>query len=134
FYLNNEWQDSVFNLTDAGIYTISVEVESCLFSKQFTLEIEDCNIPIYFGNSFSPNDDGINDLFFPQGQDFEGRTLQIFDRWGGLLYQPKEAPFAWDGTFNGQPLNTGVYIMTFTYFNRLNWEEEVVSGEVLLLR
>ncbi len=134
FLLNDTLQDSVFNLTESGVYSVGVEIENCLFFDEFRLEIEDCNIPIYFGNAFSPNDDGINDLIFPQGQDFEGKELQIFDRWGNLLYQTRKAPFSWDGTSGGKDMNAGVYLMVFTYFNQLNLAEEVISGDVLLLR
>ncbi len=134
FLLNNALQDSTFSLTESGIYNIGVQIENCWFFEEFKLEIEDCHIPIYFGNAFSPNDDGINDLVFPQGQNFEGEKLQIFDRWGGLLYQTKAPPFSWDGFSNGKALNTGVYLLVFTYFNQLNLKEEVKSQEVLLLR
>ncbi len=123
-----------FTLSQPGRYRVGFDLEGCPIERSFLFETTSCDIPIFIPNAFSPNDDGINDLVFPQGQNFEGEKLQIFDRWGGLLYQTKEAPFSWDGFSNGKALNTGVYLLVFTYFNQLNLKEEVKSQEVLLLR
>ena len=134
FTLNGTKTDSVFSLTKTGIYTVGVEIEGCLFSKVFEIEEGECHTPIYLPNSFSPNDDGVNDLYFPQGQDYEGRGLQVFDRWGDLIFETKQPPFKWDGSAGGRPANIGVYIVVFRYLNLLNLTEEVVSQGVLLVR
>jgi gliding motility-associated-like protein len=64
---------------------------------------------IYIPNAFTPNGDGKNDLFLPSG-DLEIIDIQIFNRWGALVYQGING---WDGKNNGieQPMGTYVYII-----------------------
>jgi hypothetical protein len=70
-------------LTEEGTYHLAVEVDGCLYADTFSLEIKDCETAVYLPNVFSPNGDGINDEFFPQGKNFEPLKLSVYDRWGG---------------------------------------------------
>lgn len=67
---------------------------------------------LVFPSTFSPNEDGINDYWELPGIDiFPDAFVQIFNRWGQLVYQSagySEEKY-WDGTDNGKPLNEGVY-------------------------
>ncbi len=72
--------------------------------------------PAYLPNAFSPNDDGINDLWAPQGGPALEAWLRIevFDRWGGLLYSAENLSagnpvLEWNGQADNQPAPTGVY-------------------------
>lgn len=75
-------------------------------------------IPVYnIPNVFSPNGDGNNDIFFilpGNGASDQIASMTIFDRWGNQLYRKENYTTAinegWDGTFNGQELNPGVYV------------------------
>ncbi len=59
---------------------------------------------------FSPNGDGVNDFFTIRGlQSFPDNELQIFNRWGSLVFQQKGYKNKWDGTFNNQNLPDGTY-------------------------
>lgn len=66
----------------------------------------------YVPNSFTPDGDGLNDMFRPYGEgiDFNNYTMQIFDRWGGLIYQSSNAERGWDGTYKGKTLSAGSYV------------------------
>ncbi|MEL7424678.1 MAG: gliding motility-associated C-terminal domain-containing protein [Bacteroidota bacterium] len=90
---------------------------------------------------FSPNRDGVNDFFFPQAAEDAGIEIvrfQIFDRWGGALFEQGAGPigdvrFRWDGRRAGEPLPQGVYV----YFLELRYEQGEtlqLSGDVTLLR
>lgn len=91
---------------------------------------------IYAPNVFSPNDDGVNDVF----QLFTGKgvdkiiQLQIFDRWGNQLFnKTNPAELNWNGTFNGKIASQGVYVWTaLVQFidDTVKW----YKGEVTLLR
>lgn len=61
---------------------------------------------IYIPNSFSPNGDGINDRFTVEGLNFGELdfSMEIFDRWGKLLYVTKNPNVGWDGTANGKEI------------------------------
>jgi gliding motility-associated-like protein len=95
---------------------------------------------IFIPNAFSPNGDNQNDLFIIEaGTDVVNiDLLQIFDRWGTLVFeakdfQPGNPSFGWNGQFNGESLQQGVYvyrlIATFD-----DGKVEPFSGDVSLLR
>ena len=61
-------------------------------------------------NAFSPNGDENNDfLQYYAGYDVESFHLQLFDRWGNLVFDTKTNGVFWDGTYKGELVNTGIY-------------------------
>jgi gliding motility-associated-like protein len=94
---------------------------------------------LYIPNTFSPNNDGFNDLWLISGSGDEMwiDELMIFDRWGTMVYVTNEIDLSsfhgWDGTFKGEQLNPAV----FTYLGRLrsaDGQEVQVKGDVTLVR
>ena len=72
--------------------------------------VDDC--PILMPNAFTPNDDGVNDFFYFTFKDdcLPSRySLQIFDRYGRLVFETKDYQEKWDGRFDGQNLKDGAY-------------------------
>lgn len=65
---------------------------------------------IYIPNSFTPNGDGLNDTFGISGEAIKDFSIQIFNRWGDLIFETKNASHNWDGTFNGNRVSEGVYV------------------------
>ena len=84
----------------------------------------------FIPSSFSPNYDGVNDFIEPLGNDFLGKKLEIYDRWGGKIFETNQAPFAW----NGDKTNSGAYLLIFTYENLRNLKEEVVRADISVIR
>ena len=66
-------------------------------------------VRVFFPNAFSPNGDGINDTWQPQGAFLSAYELQVFNRWGTLLYRASQPALGWDGRYRGQPVPEGVY-------------------------
>ncbi len=104
-----------------------------------TLQITVHPFAMYSPTAFSPNNDGHNDSFYLQGRsDYVIRTLQIFDRWGNMVFQRQNA-FAnyellgWDGTCKGKELNAGLYIWQ-AEIDLAAGKTEKLSGEVMLVR
>lgn len=63
-------------------------------------------------NAFTPNDDGINDVFkpiFTGGCEVNRYNFRIFDRWGRMVFETNEIDAAWDGSYDGQPMKEGAY-------------------------
>jgi gliding motility-associated-like protein len=94
----------------------------------------------YVPNVFSPNGDGINDKFAVfGGTDLEEvRSLQVFDRWGGLVYQqenlsPNNQNSAWDGKIRGKPAAEGVFVYVAEILMN-DGNSRTLSGKVSLLR
>ena len=129
-----------------GAYTLSIiDADGCVYGKNFDLnatsnDINDC-AAIYVPNSFSPNNDGINDVFSiflnPSSGIENIISLQVYSRWGSLLFEqtnfiPNNGATDWKGEYKGRPLDTGVYI----YKIMLAFEDGstlLVSGDVMLL-
>lgn len=97
---------------------------------------EGCPPQLYFPNAFSPNGDNTNETFYPVGQlvfDFE---MQVYDRWGKLIFISNEQNFGWDGKFGGVDVPEGVYVWKASW-KRLNLgqtEDLSQTGSVMVLR
>ena len=95
---------------------------------------------VYIPNVFTPNGDGFNDqITVFAGKDvLEIKGFSIFDRWGNLLYQkgpfqPNDLQYGWDGNFEGQPMNAGVYVF-YAEVVFLDGFTELFKGDVTLMR
>lgn len=65
---------------------------------------------IHVPTGFSPNGDNQNDVFqLIVGQDVQSFTFFVYDRWGNRMVHTGDPAFQWDGTFNGELVNSGVY-------------------------
>jgi gliding motility-associated-like protein len=65
---------------------------------------------VFIPNVFSPNGDGHDDYLFVRGDCITNMTFVVFDRWGNKVFESTSLSKGWDGTYNGQPMNTGSYI------------------------
>ena len=87
----------------------------------------------YIPNAFSPNGDGRNDLFQVYNTcPIEGFHVEVYNRWGGLVYESDDIQSGWDGKQNGQNAAGGVYVYAVTIEE--NGTEKTISGEVVLVR
>jgi gliding motility-associated-like protein len=75
--------------------------------------------PVSFANVYSPNGDGVNDIFLiPNIDDYEAVKLTIFNRWGNVIYQDDDYSNNWDlTTYTGTTLTEGVYFYTAEVIN-----------------
>ncbi|MCB0687636.1 MAG: gliding motility-associated C-terminal domain-containing protein [Saprospiraceae bacterium] len=95
-------------------------------------EIECGEVPM--PNAFTPNADGRNDRFFISNP-FALEQLQafeIFDRLGNRVFATTDVSDSWDGTYNGQELNPGLYLYKLKY--TCQGKDQVKTGSVMLLR
>jgi gliding motility-associated-like protein len=89
---------------------------------------------LFIPTAFTPNGDGINDIWNVQAIGFSRYTLIVYDRWGKEVFNNGgDMTKQWDGTTNGQPAPEGVYTFVFEG-TRLSGEKVVRSGTVTLLR
>ena len=65
---------------------------------------------IFIPNTFTPNKDGVNDIFIPIGHSIDEIEMFIFDRWGELIFNTTNKNKGWDGTFKNTLCKTDVYI------------------------
>ena len=65
---------------------------------------------LHIPTAFSPNQDGINDLFYVETIAIQAFLLQIFDQWGNKVFETTDTEFSWDGSYEGKALPEGVYM------------------------
>jgi gliding motility-associated-like protein len=91
---------------DTGIYIVELITENiygCLDTAYDSVNVRGDYI-LFVPNTFTPNNDGLNDLFFPQGigfRDLASLEFLIFDRWGDLIFKSENINDKWDGRANG---------------------------------
>jgi gliding motility-associated-like protein len=83
--------------------------------------------------AFTPNGDGINDIFGITGNGVKKFSITIYNRWGNLVFESNDIHNSWDGKINGQPALPGVYVY-HTYFMDDNDEVSEQTGSFSLLK
>jgi gliding motility-associated-like protein len=136
------WEDSTTiktrTIDSAGIYYYSYGNCPPGIAESIKVTFEDCRCNVYIPNAFSPNNDGVNDVFMPfysctEISDFH---MMVYDRWGAVVFESTDADFGWNGTFSGTPCEPGLYMYTLAYRDNLTIDNELVKmeGEVSLLK
>ncbi|MCO6499965.1 MAG: PKD domain-containing protein [Vicingus serpentipes] len=100
--------------TDTGSFTVWLRVENefgCTDSVSKLVVVKDV-YTFYAPNAFTPDGDGVNDIFLPQGHaiDEDEYTLYIFDRWGELIHKTNDYYEGWNGTYKGTPVQVDTYV------------------------
>jgi gliding motility-associated-like protein len=91
---------------------------------------------VHVPNSFTPDGDGVNDLFIPVlvGHGSDQYRLSIFDRWGLLVFETEDPMMGWDGSMSGTVVQDGVYIWKLRVNANIGAEVQEYTGHVTLLR
>lgn len=121
-------------------YTVEVRNPGgCKATDKITVFVLCDGTNVFIPNTFSPNGNGANDIFYPRGSGvFRIKVLRIFNRWGEVVFErtnfaPNDASAGWDGTFKGRKLNSDVYVYTAELVCDNN-TSMVVNGNIALLR
>jgi len=86
---------------------------------------------LFIPTGFTPNGDGINDLFLVRGQTLNSYSLQIFNQWGGLLFSSNSQETGWDGYSKGKQVDMGTYTYMIAYSEGGN--VKYLSGHITLI-
>lgn len=85
-------------------------------------------------NVFSPNSDGNNDFFQVRSPKIKLLSLEIYNRWGALIFRQMGENAEWDGSFNGKILPNDVFVYLIRYSNLETQKEEIAYGDISLMR
>jgi gliding motility-associated-like protein len=107
---SNRSSESFYPVHSPGSYT--VKVENICGNKTDTINVYDyCNFPIYLPSAFTPNNDGLNDVFrIPPQNKNRFLRLTIYNRWGQIIFRAANPNDGWNGNFGKLPQPTGVYV------------------------
>ncbi len=135
------WQDGYSQaqrkIWEPGIYLATLTNQCGSFDKTFEVIQSNCDCPFYVPNVFTPNDDGLNDVFGPiHSCDIYSFEMLIFNRWGQKVFETTSLSHLWQGTMNGEIAPIGTYNFKINY----SWKvygleiERSKAGRVHLIR
>ncbi len=118
---------------DANIYVLVKDAIGC--SGRDTLFIQVFEGPAYYiPNAFTPNGDGLNDVFRPIPPGISSTTFfRVFNRYGQLMFETSQWLKGWDGTFKGKPAEPGAYVWIIKGVDKYNKTIEQ-KGTIMLIR
>ena len=121
---------------DTGLFTYFVHVESefgC--TGDDTIKVLVVNQASFFvPNAFTPNNDGLNDIFRPFAVGYQSlKYFKVFNRWGEQVYFGQSLEEGWDGTYNHKQADIGTYFWQISFVDRFG-KEGTLKGDVTLIR
>jgi gliding motility-associated-like protein len=122
-------------LKDAGNYVMALVVKNsfgCADTTVKSLVVEE-DFLIFVPNAFTPNQDSKNEVFVPVLRGEKKYTLQIFNRWGDLIYEGDQTSSGWDGTYKGEVCKQDVYTWRLNVSAK-NGQNKLLTGSVSLYR
>jgi gliding motility-associated-like protein len=115
-------------------YTVTVmDINGCTGSDFVIVMVDNDEDIIGVPSAFSPNNDGMNDIVRVLGEGIESMHFKIYNRYGQLVFETTNQEEGWDGIFNGQRMNQGVfaYTLEYTLVNGVSGKKE---GSITLVR
>jgi gliding motility-associated-like protein len=135
-YLWNNQASSNFyySAKQAGTYT--VKVSNLCGSKTASMNVNAlCDPAFYLPTAFTPNADRLNDLFrIPPNSGYQLINMQVFNRWGQLVFDGKENNTGWDGNYKRNPQPAGMYPYRIEIMALRSGKKMIKTGTIQLIR
>lgn len=124
-----------YTFLDTGKYQITLLVSNQFNCKDSITKEIIVNEPnnVFVPNSFTPNNDGLNDTFKPIVPYYKTATLQIFNRWGDLILNTNNIEQGWDGKIKGANAPNDVYVYKL-FVEFLDGKAQKLDGHITLAR
>lgn len=131
------WQDGTttptYTVTQPGLYYLTA-TNPC-GSKSDSILVTKGICKLYIPNAFTPNGDGKNDFFKASfGENITEYSLQIFNRYGEMVFESKDKSKGWNGTYKGSRQPSDSFIWLIKYKTAIDNISNQLTGSVLLLR
>lgn len=120
-----------------GTYSVTASNVCGEISKSVHINVADCYCELWFPTAFSPNGDGLNDVFVPKiapGCSFSSYKFKVYNRYGQLIFSTNQAGLGWDGTMVNRAAEAGIYYYIVEYSNRYSGETKLHKGDISLIR
>jgi gliding motility-associated-like protein len=128
---------SSIQVIDTGMYWVVGAYEPCQATDSIYIGIRQCSCSLKLPSAFSPNGDGLNDIFSPVYSpgcnNIKQYSLQVFNRWGQLVFNSNHLDGGWSGYYKGLPADAGTYFYQLHYYRDDNQNEIRQKGGVVLL-
>ena len=132
--------DPIATPSETTTYVVNGTIEECTGTDTVVVSVEDIDFSesVKAPNIFTPNGDGLNDVFqIELGECIELLEVQIFNRWGEVVFESADSTELWDGTSSSDTdLSEGLYfyIITFRVLDNAGLSNQALDGSVTILR
>ena len=115
-----------------------IDSRGCEATDRITVFVDKPRV-VAVPTGFTPNNDATNDILMVHGlAGTKIKVFKVYDRWGELVYEVKnfdvnDSSIGWDGTFRGEPMNSGVYLW-YVLAEYIDGAEEAFKGQTTLIR
>lgn len=129
------WQDgsgnTTYNVTAPGLYSLTLS-NSCGI-KTDSIVVTKGTCKLYVPNAFTPNGDGVNDVFRASyGENITKFKMEIYNRWGQKVFESNDMGKGWDGTYQKNMVG-GVFVWIIKY-DSVDLKNQIMKGTVVLIR
>jgi len=115
-----------------GTYFVTVTQSACEASDTIQITPGDCDL--YIPSAFTPNNDNLNETFgVIDNVLVQYFSMQIFSKWGQLIFNSNDITKKWDGTFKGKKMPNGSYLWMLNYVNQKS-KKIYQQGTIMLIR
>jgi len=135
------WQDQFTDLrrlvSQSGVFRAGVRNDCATVLDSVRISYGACDCVLYAPTAFSPNNDGLNDVFLAYGcGDMTITSMVVFDRWGEVVFQTQAPPFQWNGFYRDKRCDPGVYAWRVDYLLKQGDSQirNREQGSLILLR
>lgn len=134
------WQDGTQSFSypipqPGGTYTAIARNGCGADTLTSVVTFGECMCNLIMPNAFTPNDDGVNDILRPLNYcKMSSYRMEIYNRYGYLVFHSEDPDNGWDGNFHGQPSFPGNYVWVIRYINTGQTKETLKKGNVVLIR
>jgi len=141
FFINDKGfrsdnENTSYSFNEAGTYPIAMIVENTYGCADTIVKtvIVDPDFNLFVPNAFTPNGDDRNEIFLPVVRSVKKYNLQVFNRWGQLLFATTDPTQGWDGSFNSEPCKMDTYVWKITLTSTVDGRFKESAGSVSLIR
>jgi gliding motility-associated-like protein len=127
--------DTVFTYSTAGTYEVILITSNALGCTDTLIKkvYIGAKYPAFVPTTFTPNEDGKNDIFRVRGEQITLQEMKIYDQWGTLIYTTDSALPQWDGRVNGNVVPNGTYVYRIVILDADNISKEM-TGPVTVIK
>lgn len=135
----NETEGQSYEVSESEILELSFSDDCYNYDVEIDIELIECLCPVYIPNAFSPDADGLNDIFKASANcELESFHMMIFNRWGNLVFESRDIDTGWNGDSGSDSFHTSnsIYLYLVKYTQRLDGLRvpKELKGHVTLLR
>ncbi len=135
YWSNGSTQKTIYPDKE-GIYWVKITDMYCgTHIDTIHVKLKACNCEIFIPNTFSPNEDGKNDYFYPiLSCDYSYYNFTVYDRWNNVVFNSNTINAKWDGRYKGNLLPEDIYIYKIETIEKNSDKKNIRSGKIALIR